>query len=110
MSAPWIWLIVAAVFEMGWALMLPLTSSFTRLVPSALTLVMLAASMFGLAVASRSLPIGTAYAVWVGIGAVGTTVFGIVVHGDTRSLPRLLFVGLLVIAIAGLKLTSGSSN
>lgn len=102
----WAWLITAACFEMGWALMLPETDGFSKLAPSVLTVVLLGCSMAGLAIAAQSLPIGTAYAVWVGLGAVGTTIFGMIVHDDPRGAGRIFFLALLIVGIAGLKATS----
>lgn len=102
----WVWLIAAACFETGWALVLPETQGFTKLMPSIVTVVLLGCSMAGLAVAAQTLPIGTAYGVWVGLGAVGTTVFGMVFHDDPRGAWRILFLAMLIVGIAGLKATS----
>ncbi len=101
----WVILVVAGVLETGWAVGLKYADGFTRLVPSVLTVVMLVASVGLLSVAARTLPIGTAYAVWVGIGAAGTAVLGIVLFAEPVTAPRLFFLGLLVIAILGLKAT-----
>ncbi len=104
---PWILLVVAGLLEVGWASALPATERFTRPVPTVVFLVMLVASMVALARASESIPLGTAYAVWVGIGAIGATVVGIVLHDDPATLGRIGFLVLLVVSIAGLKATSG---
>lgn len=105
MSA-WIILIVAGLFEICWAVGLKYTNGFTRLLPSVFTLTTLAISMYLLAKASQSLPIGTAYAVWVGIGAAGAGILGIVLFNEPVSLPRLGFMFLLIVSIVGLKLTA----
>ena len=102
----WIYLLLAGLLEVGWAIGLKYTEGFTRLVPSVLTGVAIVASMGLLGVAARTLPIGTAYAVWVGIGAVGAAVLGIVLFGEPRNPMRLFFLGLMVIAIVGLKLST----
>lgn len=102
----WILLALAGLLEVGWAVGLKYTEGFTRPVPSLLTGGAIVASMYLLSVAARTLPIGTAYAVWVGIGAVGTAVLGMVLFDEPRTVGRLLFLGLLVVALAGLKLTA----
>ncbi len=101
----WIVLLGAALFEVGWASLLPATDGFRRLAPTVLMLALLALSMLGLAYAARTIPIGTAYAVWVGIGAAGTVVIGIAVHGDPAGAARVLFLVLLLVSVVGLKLT-----
>jgi quaternary ammonium compound-resistance protein SugE len=103
----WIVLIVAGFLEVAWASVLPATKGFTRLVPSVAFVVALAASMAGLEYATRSIPLGTGYAVWVGIGSVGTVIVGIFVYGDAATVGRLFFLGLLVLSIVGLNLTGG---
>lgn len=105
---PWVLLVVAGLFEVGWSIGLKYTQGFTRLVPSVLTVVMLGASMGLLSMAVRSLPIGTAYAVWVGIGALGAAVLGMVLFGEPVTGPRVFFLGMLLVAIVGLKQTSGA--
>src|SRR5687768_8061356 len=102
----WVYLIVAGLLETGWAIGLKYTNGFTRLVPSLLTIGAIAASMILLAVAAKTIPIGTAYAIWVGIGAVGAVVLGIVLFDEPRDLARLAFVGLLIVSLVGLKLTT----
>jgi len=102
----WLYLLVAGLFEIGWAVGLKYTEGFTRLWPSVWTVVALALSMALLALAVKELPIGTAYAVWTGIGAVGTALLGIVLFGEPRDLPRLLCIALIVAGILGLKLVS----
>lgn len=102
----WILLVVAGLLETGWAIGLKYTEGFTRPVPSVLTGLAIVASMGLLGIAARDLPIGTAYAVWVGIGAFGAAVLGIVLFGEPATAGRLGFLGLLVISILGLKLTA----
>lgn len=103
----WILLVVAGVLEVAWAAVLPATNGLTRPGPTAGFLALLALSMVALAKAAETIPIGTAYAVWVGIGAVGASIVGIAAHGDPATPVRLGFLVLLVVAIIGLKLSSG---
>ncbi len=103
----WTLLLVAGVLEIGWAIGLKYTDGFTRLVPSALTLIAMIASVVFLAIAMRTIPVGTAYAVWTGIGAVGTVLLGIVLFGEPASAARLACIGLIVAGIVGLKAVSG---
>lgn len=100
----WIILIVAGVFEVIWAIGLKYTNGFTRPLPSIITLISMAISMGLLGVAVRYLPIGTAYAVWTGIGAVGTVLAGIILFGESAEAARLACIGLIVAGIGGLKL------
>ncbi len=108
MSTTWAWVLltIAGLLEIVWAIGLKYTAGFTKLIPSALTLVTLAASMYLLARASQVLPIGTAYSAWVGIGAFGTAVLGMVLFGESAAPLRLFFLALLLISIIGLKATS----
>jgi quaternary ammonium compound-resistance protein SugE len=103
---PWILLIVAGIFEVGWAIGLKYTEGFTRLVPTLLTVASMVVSLGLLGLALRDLPVGTAYAVWTGVGAVGTAAFGIALFGDPATVGRLGCIGLIVAGIAGLKLVS----
>jgi quaternary ammonium compound-resistance protein SugE len=105
----WLLLIVAGLLEVVWSVGLKYTHGFTRLVPSLVVGLAIATSMWLLAVAARTLPIGTAYAVWVGIGALGAAVLGMVLFDEPVSPARLFFLGLLLVAIIGLKVTSGAS-
>jgi quaternary ammonium compound-resistance protein SugE len=102
----WLLLIVAGLIEAGWAIGLKHTEGFTRLWPSVLTIAGIAVSMLMLSVAARTLPIGTAYSVWVGIGAAGAVLIGIVLLGEAAGFARLFFLALLLLAIVGLKVTS----
>lgn len=107
MSTSWIYLIFAGLLEICWAVGLKYTDGFTRPWPSAFTLATLAGSMFLLAKAAQVLPIGTAYAVWVGIGALGAAILGIILFNESVTGARLTFLCLLCISILGLKF-SGS--
>lgn len=102
----WLVLVVAGLFEVAWAFALKLSYGFSVLIPSIATFVLMAASFFLLAFAMKNLPLGTAYAVWTGIGAVGTAMVGIVFLGESASLMRLASIALIVLGIAGLKLAS----
>jgi quaternary ammonium compound-resistance protein SugE len=99
----WLILIAAGLLEVVWAIGLKYTHGFTRLMPTLVTVIAMVASMGLLGLAVRSLPIGTAYAVWTGIGTVGTVLIGILVFGESASPLRLLCVSLIVIGIVGLK-------
>ena len=102
----WLYLAVAGLFEIGWAVGLKYADGFTRLWPSLWTVAAMVVSFVLLSLALRSLPIGTAYAVWTGIGAVGTAIFGIVVLNESADPMRLGCIGLIVAGIVGLKLAS----
>ncbi len=102
----WIFLFFAGLFEVGWAVGLKYTEGFTRLWPSVLTLGAMAASMALLGLAVRSLPIGSAYAVWTGIGTVGTVILGIFLFDESPDIIRLICVGMIVLGIVGLKVFS----
>lgn len=101
----WLILVISGLLETGWAIGLKASNGFTRPVATVLTLIGMIASMVLLSVAVRTLPIGTAYAVWVGIGALGTAILGMVLYGEPASVTRLLSLGLLVAGIVGLKLS-----
>jgi quaternary ammonium compound-resistance protein SugE len=103
---PWMILIVAGLFEVGWAIGLKYTDGFTRFWPTVGTLAAMAISLGLLGLAMKSLPVGTSYAVWVGVGAVGTAILGIVLLGEPASAGRLVSLGLIVAGIVGLKLAS----
>ena len=102
----WFLLFIAGLLEIGWAVGLKYTEGFTKLVPSVLTLTSMTASVGMLALALKTLPMGTAYAVWTGIGAVGTAILGIILFGDPSSFARIACIGLIVAGIVGLKLVS----
>ncbi|WP_459192318.1 quaternary ammonium compound efflux SMR transporter SugE [Halosimplex sp. J119] len=103
----WYLLAVAGLFEVAWAIGLEYSDGLTRPVPTAATIAAMAVSVVLLARAVESLPVGTAYAVWTGIGAVGTAALGIVLFDEPVSPARVAFIGLIVVGIAGLNLTSG---
>ena len=104
----WFVLFLAGLFEIAWAVGLKYTEGFTKLVPSVLTGAAMLVSIVLLAYATKKLPLGTAYAVWTGIGAVGAVTLGIILFGESAQPLRLLCVGLIVVGILGLKLTSGA--
>jgi quaternary ammonium compound-resistance protein SugE len=105
----WVVLVVAGVFEIGWAVGLKYSEGFTRLWPTVWTAAALVASLGLLALALRTLPLGTAYAVWTGIGSVGTAVLGIVLFREPATAMRLVCIALIVSGILGLKLAAPSS-
>lgn len=100
----WIYLVIAGLLEVGWAVGLKYTAGFTRLWPSVFTLATMAGSVGMLGIALRTLPLGTAYAVWTGIGTVGTAIAGMVLLGEPAGALRLLSIALIVAGIVGLKL------
>lgn len=102
----WVLLFVAGLLEVGWAIGLKYTAGFTRLWPSVFAVITIALSIVLLGSAMKSLPVGTSYAVWVGVGAVGTAIFGMVLFGEPVSTYRLASLSLIVLGIVGLKLTS----
>ncbi|HEX5419306.1 MAG TPA: quaternary ammonium compound efflux SMR transporter SugE [Gammaproteobacteria bacterium] len=106
----WWILIVAGLLEVAWAVGLKLSDGLTRPIPAALTAVAVVASMGLLALSLRSLPLGTAYAVWTGIGAVGSVILGILLFGESAAPGRLICIGLIVAGIVGLRLTSPGSG
>lgn len=107
----WVILIVAGLFEVGWAIGLKYTEGFTRFWPTVGTILAIVISMGLLGIAVKTLPVGTAYAVWVGVGAVGTAVLGIALFGESANFFRLFSLGLILAGIIGLKLaTPGVEN
>lgn len=102
----WFTLVLAGLLEVGWAIGLKYSAGFTRPVPSTLTVIAMVGSVVLLGLALRDLPLGTAYAVWTGIGTVGTVIFGIVVFGEPASAARLFCIALITAGILGLKLVS----
>ncbi|MGV3663064.1 MAG: quaternary ammonium compound efflux SMR transporter SugE [Prosthecobacter sp.] len=107
---PWFHLIIAGLLEVAWAIGLKQTDGWTRLWPSVITGLLMIASFFFLSLALRALPIGTAYAIWTGIGAVGTALIGIFVFGEPRTAARLACIVLIVAGIIGLKLTGSTQT
>jgi len=103
---PWTLLFLAGLFEVAWAVGLKYTDGFTRWVPTTLTVAAMVASIVLLGFAVKHLPLGTAYAVWTGIGTIGTVILGIVLLGDSAAPIRIVCLSLIVLGIAGLKLTA----
>lgn len=106
----WIVLFVAGLFEVAWAIGLKYTEGFSKLWPSVFTIVCMIISMGLLAYAVKHLPIGTAYAIWTGIGVVGTAILGIILFNESKELVRIFFIFLIVVGIIGLKIFSGQSS
>jgi quaternary ammonium compound-resistance protein SugE len=102
----WVYLVVAGLFEIGWATGLKYTEGFTRLWPSLWTAASMALSVWLLAVALRTIPVGTGYAVWTGIGAAGTAVAGMVLFGESREIIRVASIAVIMAGILGLKLST----
>ncbi|MET0743229.1 MAG: quaternary ammonium compound efflux SMR transporter SugE [Microvirga sp.] len=102
----WTYLVLAGLFEIGWAIGLKYTEGFTRLIPSVLTVASMAVSVVLLGLALKTLPVGTGYAVWTGIGTVGTAILGIALLGEPAGALRLASIGLIVAGILGLKLAA----
>lgn len=102
----WIFLLIAGVFEVWWAIGLKYSQGFTKLVPSLFTAVGMAASLYFLALALKNLPLGTAYAIWTGIGTVGTVILGVILFKEPMDITRLVCIGFIVVGIVGLKLVS----
>jgi quaternary ammonium compound-resistance protein SugE len=103
----WFYILAAGLLEVIWAVGLKYTHGFTRLWPSVVTIVTFAGSLFLLALAVKTIPIGTAYAMFVGIGAVGAAVLGIILFDEPTHAPRIFFLSLLIVSLIGLRLTSG---
>ena len=102
----WIILTVAGLFEVGWAIGLKYTEGFTRLWPTVWTIMAMIISLGLLGIAMKALPVGTAYSIWVGVGAVGTVILGIVLFGESASVTRMISVALIIAGIIGLKLST----
>ena len=102
----WFYLVIAGLFEIGWAIGLKYTAGFTRIMPTALTVGAMVISVALLGIALRDLPVGTAYAVWTGIGTVGTASLGMYLFGDPATVARIICIGLIVAGIVGLKVIS----
>lgn len=105
----WTYLCIAGVFEVAWVIGLKYTAGFSRLLPSAVTLLTMGVSVFFLSQAVKTLPVGTAYAVWTGIGAVGAVTLGMILFGESRDALRLACIGLIVAGIVGLRLASNQA-
>ena len=107
---PWVHLIIAGLLEVAWAVGLKQTAGWTRLWPSLITVVLMIASFFFLSLALRTLPIGTAYAIWTGIGAIGTALIGLLIFDEPRTAARLVCILLIVAGVVGLKLASSTQT
>ena len=102
----WVYLIIAGVFEIGWAIGMKYTNGFTKLIPTGLTLASMFLSVYLLSLATKEIPIGTAYAVWTGIGIAGTSILGIIIFQESVEVFKIVFIAMILIAIVGLKLIS----
>lgn len=109
MTTSWMLLLIAGLLEVVWAIGLKYTEGFSRLMPSVVTITAMIASVWLLALALKGIPVGTGYAVWTGIGAVGTAILGIVLFGEAATVARIACIGLIVAGIFGLKLVSGDA-
>jgi quaternary ammonium compound-resistance protein SugE len=107
MPLSWIYLVIAGCLECGWAVGIKYTEGFSRPIPSILTAAAMIASFWLLSLAMKTIPVGTAYAVWTGIGAVGVAVFGIILFDESRDIARILCLLLIIAGVIGLKLFSG---
>ena len=104
----WIYLVIAGLFECGWAIGLKYTEGFSRMIPSILTVAAMTISFWLLSTAMKTIPVGTAYAVWTGIGAVGVAVMGMILFGESRDVFRIISLLMIVSGIIGLKLGAGN--
>lgn len=102
----WIYLLIAGMFEIGWAAGLKYTEGLTKFWPSVFTIIAMVLTYVFLSLAAKQIPLGTAYAIWAGIGVVGSAILGIVLFGESRELLKFVFIALIVVGIAGLKYTS----
>lgn len=102
----WITLFIAGLFEVGWAIGLKYTHGFTRLWPTVLTVLSMIVSLWLLGLALKTLPVGTAYAIWTGVGTVGTAILGMILFGESTAALRLACIGLIIAGILGLKLVT----
>lgn len=104
----WLYLLIAGIFEIVWAIGLKYTNGFTRLLPSVVTVIGMIISFYFLSMATKVLPIGTAYTIWTGIGAAGAVILGIILFGEPKTLLRFVFLTFIITGIIGLKVTAGS--
>lgn len=102
----WFYLLIAGIFEIGWAIGMKYTHGFTRFWPVVFTLVSMILSVYLLSLATKTIPLGTAYAVWTGIGIVGTSILGIIIFSEPVEILRIVFIAMILIAIVGLKIIS----
>lgn len=108
LSMSWFYLFIAGLFEVVWAIGLKYTEGFTKIIPTIITIIGMVLSFYLLSQAIKELPIGTAYAVWTGVGALGTVIVGMVFLGEPHHMSRLFFVFLIIVGMIGLKFTSAS--
>ncbi len=106
----WLYLFIAGIFEIVWAIALKYSEGFSKFWPSAITVVGMAISIYFLAIALKTLPIGVAYSIWTGIGAIGTVILGIMLFGESKEILKIVFVLMIVCGIVGLKLVTGNSG
>ena len=106
----WILLIIAGLFETVWVVSLKYSEGFTKLWPSVITIVAMAISIYLLAIAMKSLPLGTSYAVWTSIGAIGAVIFGVVFFGESKDLLKIVFIAMIIGGIVGLKVISSKES
>lgn len=104
----WLFLIIAGLFEVMWAIELKYSKGFTNLIPSILTIIGLIASFYFLSISIKSLPLGSAYAIWTGIGTVGTVIFSIILFKETVNIMQIFYIILIVVGIIGLKMLSSN--
>ena len=102
----WFILFIAGIFEVGWAIGMKYTDAFSKLVPSIITLISMVLSVYLLSLATKEIPIGTAYAVWTGIGIAGTSIIGILLFNESTEVLKILFISMILIAVVGLKVIS----
>jgi quaternary ammonium compound-resistance protein SugE len=106
----WLYLFIAGIFEIVWAIALKYSEGFSKFWPSAITVVGMAISIYFLAISLKTLPIGVAYSIWTGIGAIGTVVLGIILFDESKEILKIVFVLMIVCGIVGLKLVTGNSG
>jgi len=104
----WIYLVIAGLFECGWAIGIKYTDGFTKVVPTILTLLAMTISFWLLSVAMKTIPVGTAYAVWTGIGTIGVAILGMILFGESKEILRIISLLLIIVGIIGLKLVHTS--
>ena len=106
----WLYLFIAGMFEIVWAIALKYSEGFSKLWPSTITIVGMGISIYFLAIALKTLPIGVAYAIWTGIGAIGTVILGMILFDESKDLLKIIFILLIVTGIVGLRIFSGTSS
>ena len=106
----WLYLFIAGIFEIVWAIGLKYSEGFSKFWPSAITVIGMAISIYFLALALKTLPIGVAYAIWTGIGAIGTVILGMILFDESKDVLKIFFILLIVTGIVGLKIFSGNTS